>query len=650
MKYLNPLICALLLVLPPIANAGEPLAADTPMTTSRGNAFTAPEGWTVTTEEHSILIEAPEGGSFVVLVEVEADDADDALSKGWAAYKEHDRAVLSTNEPPDSDGWSQQKGHNYETSPNEKRWVSAGAMFANDAWTVWIYDMANDVGDKRGAQVGLIFDTMLPKGYVRETFASLDAHKIDDKRLAALTSYIEEAMELTKVPGVGLGIVQDGNVLYAGGFGVRALEEPGRVDADTRFIVASNTKAMTTLLLAKLVDAGELNWKTPVTELLPSFRLGDDETTEQVLVEHLICACTGLPRKDMQLIFEFGDLTPEDAMDELAKVQPTTGFGEIFQYSNGLAGAAGFVAGHVVHPEHDLGKAYDMAMQSHVFDPLGMSRTTFDYTAAMHDNFANAHGADIEGTQSHVDMGLNSAVVHVRPAGGAWSTINDMLRYVQMEIDEGVLPGGERYIDSDVLLERRAAKVALGDTGHYGMGLIVDSTYGVDVVRHGGAVFGHYSQMMWLPEHGVGAVILTNAAPGWIIHGNFERKFLEVLFDGKPEADAWMRNGAKEFYEGLSEQAALLDIPASAGQSDKLAERYRSEQLGDLTVLRDGDMTIFDFGEWQSEVGTRINPDGTVSFITIDPGLQGGEFVVNEGDERALIMRDAQHEYVFYGM
>jgi hypothetical protein len=58
---------------------------------------------------------------------------------------------------------------------------------------------------------------------------------------------------------------------------------------------------------------------------------------------------------------------------------------------------------------------------------------------------------------------------------------------------------------------------------------------------------------------------------------------------------------------------------------------------------------VFDFGEWRSEVASRKNPDGSVSFVTIVPGLTGLELVVGSGAERTLIVRDAQHEYVFTG-
>ena len=94
-----------------------------------------------------------------------------------------------------------------------------------------------------------------------------------------------------------------GKVVIAEGFGVRQLGRSEKVDSGTLFMIGSNTKAMTTLLLAKLVDEAKVTWDTPVTNLLPSFRLGNADTTRQVNVKHLICACTGLPRQDMEMIF-----------------------------------------------------------------------------------------------------------------------------------------------------------------------------------------------------------------------------------------------------------------------------------------------------------------------------------------------------------
>ena len=160
-----------------------------------------------------------------------------------------------------------------------------------------------------------------------------------------------------------MGIYQDGNVVFADGFGKRELSKPVKVDAQTRYMIASNTKALVTLMLARLVDAKRMDWDTPAVSLLPSFKLGDAATTSRVLVKHLICACTGMPRQDLEWLLEFQDLTPEGAMSLLGTMQPTSGFGELFQYSNPMAAAAGYIGGHVVSPDLELGIAYDRAMQ-----------------------------------------------------------------------------------------------------------------------------------------------------------------------------------------------------------------------------------------------------------------------------------------------
>ena len=91
----------------------------------------------------------------------------------------------------------------------------------------------------------------------------------------------------------------------------------------------------------------------------------------------------------------------------------------------------------------------------------------------------------------------------------------------------------------------------------------------------------------------------------------------------------------------------LLTIPANRNESAKLARKYANASLGEIAVSKSGSSTVFDFGEWKSEVASRKNPDGSISFLTIVPGMIGSEFVVGSGPKRTLITRDAQHEYVF---
>ena len=508
---------------PPAAGAPQAaaLTADTPKTTVTGNTFIAPAGWSISVRGPATILEAPEGGSYIALVDVTAKDADAAVAAAWAAYKPGAKWPLKVaNDRPDRNGWSKQRTYEYQTSPNEKRGVMAFTSFANGSWTVAIFDVADAVGGKRGSQIALIFDRFLPKGYVRETFAGKKAHELDKARIEQLGDFIRTGQKELGVPGVGLGIVQDGRVVFSGGFGVRELGKTATVDGDTDFMIASNTKALTTLLLAKLVAEGKLTWDTPVTSLLPSFKLGDAETTRQVKVRQLICACTGMPRQDLEWLFEFKDVTPEKALVTLGTMQPTSKFGELFQYSNPMAAAAGFTAGHVMYPDMELGAAYDKAMQTQVFDPLGMKSTTFDYARALAGNHAYPHSPDIDGKPALAVMELNYSIIPQRPAGAAWSNINDMLRYVSMELANGALPDGKTYIPKEPLLERRAAQVPIGKDETYGMGLMVDTEYEIPVVHHGGDMIGFHSDMIWLPGQNVGAVVLTNADPGWILRGS----------------------------------------------------------------------------------------------------------------------------------
>jgi hypothetical protein len=286
-------------------------------------------------------------------------------------------------------------------------------------------------------------------------------------------------------------------------------------------------------------------------------------------------------------------------------------------------------------------------MQRLVFDPLGMRDTTQDFDVAERGNAAAPHAPDIDNRPVLAQAQVNRSIIPMRPAGGAWSTTNDLLKYVSMELAEGRLPSGRQLLSRDALLARRAPQVAVSDGVTYGMGLMVETTYGTPVVHHGGDMIGFHSDMMWLPEHDVGAVVLTNGDPGWLIRSAFRRKLLEVLFDGRPEADAAIAAQSKAFFDDRLGTRKLLKLPADAGAAASLAPRYRHPAIGDVVVRRQGAVTMFDFGEWSSEVASKANPDGTTSMYTIAPSLDGLEFVMGrDGDRRTLTMRDGQHAYV----
>jgi CubicO group peptidase (beta-lactamase class C family) len=633
----------------PAPGQNERVEKDSPRATPAGATFTVPAGWEMTTKDPMVVLQAPEPDSRVVLIDVKAKDAEAAVVAGWAAYKPGFNRPLRIALPQEArNGWDERKAFQYETSPNEKAVVSAYAWRAGQAWTVVLLDGTDSTFEKRGAQFSLALQSLRPKGYTRETFAGKKAHPLDEKRLATLKDFVSSGMKMLDTPGVGLAFIDGGKTVWAGGLGVKALGKPDPVDGDTLFLAASNTKALTTLLLAELVDEGKMRWDQPVTELFPAFKLGDAATTKQVKVENLICACTGMPRQDLEWLFEYRNETPASAVKLLGTMQPTSKFGEVFQYSNLMAAAAGFIGGSKAVPDKEWGAAYDEAMQKRVFDPLGMKTTTFDFGKALKGDVAQPHGDDVDGKTVRERMDVHYSIVPVRPAGGVWTSSRELARYVEMELAKGVLPGGKRLVSSENLLARYQPKVSLGEDQTYGMALMVDKRYGVPVVHHGGDLPGYHSDMIWLPEHGVGAVILTNSDSGVALRGALQRRLLEVLFDGKLEAEESLKGSVARRKAAMAKERERLAVPPDAAASAKLGARYTSSALGDLTIAKDGSTTTIDAGEWKSATASRKNDDGTYSFITIDPSVAGFEFVVADKDgRRQLITRDAQHEYVF---
>ena len=362
------------------------LATDTPMATSTGATFTAPAGWSVTRRGNVVVLDPPEGDSHLALVDVEAPTRRRRGGGGLGrvpAGREVAGAALHARARPRTAGRKSAPSY-YETSPNEKMTVFALARRSGAT-----LDRGHRRGhrpDVREAQTRLPARPREPAaqglhaGDLRRAEAPRArrrAHRPDRARSS------KTGCSKLDVPGLSFSLVQDGKVVHVGGLGVKELGKPAKVDADTLFIAASNTKALATLLLAKLADEGKLAWDQPVTQLYPAFKLGDAETTRQVLVKHLVCACTGLPRQDLEWIFEYERETPETAMRLLGTMQPTSKFGEVFQYSNLMAAAAGYVGGHLADPKAELGVAFDRAMRKKLLDPLGMKTTTFDFARAL---------------------------------------------------------------------------------------------------------------------------------------------------------------------------------------------------------------------------------------------------------------------------
>lgn len=645
-------LISLALACAPVAVLAQtPAPADTPGKTASGVQYVQPKDWTATTQGPAILFTSPEGDLRIAVVDIgAAADGKEAAARAWASVRPDAAPAprLATPVPP-ADGWDERMSLAYEVSPTERATRAATALRRGAGWTVLIVDGSAGTAAKRSAAMAVAQQGLRPADFQRESFAGKTAHHLTPDRIRLLRDFVEQSARALDVPGVGLALIDDGKVVWQGGVGVRALGAPEPVDEHTKFMIASNTKSLTTLLLSVLADEGKLGWDQRVVDIYPAFRLGDDATTQSVLVRHLLCACTGLPRKDFSFILADPGAPASATFRGLADTQPTSKFGELFQYNNLMASAAGYIGGALLYPKMEVGAAYDRAMDQKIFRPLGMRDSTFDYGKGMAGNWAAPHAFDVDGHMVRLSNDFNYAPYPHRPAGAAFSTTADMARYVQLELSKGLTPEGKRMVSEANLLERRRRGVQVGPDSWYGMGLFERVAWGVPVVTHGGTLRGYHSTWYALPDSGVGAVILTNADPGAQLLAPFLRRLLEVMYDGQPEAERDIAAIAERNKAQAKLRRARLTFPGDPAILADLASHYRDPEVGQITISRRDGQTWMKAGHVEGPVATRANADGSVSVISVSAGNINVDALVGRADgKRTLTISDGQqHQYVY---
>lgn len=628
----------------------QTLASDTPQTLGDVAGFTAVHDWTVSASPALVRVSAPEGDLAVTVIDLgHAADARAAADAALARAGAKPRPFENITTMAPLDGWDERAGAEYTVPPAEHALLSVVVLRRADHWVALVLEGSQATAEKRAAAVGTLVASLRPKGFAREDFAGKAANPLTSERIKALIDFVAEAERQLQIPGAGLALIQDGKIVFEGGVGVKGLGSKEPVDAHTRFMIASNTKGMSTLLLARLVDEGKLRWDQPVTQVYPPFRLGSAETTSKVVMRQLVCACTGLPRKDMELLLATRRDTPAgDTFVQLAATEPTSKFGEVFQYNNLMASAAGYIGGHIAHPDLELGAAYDRAMRERVFDPLGMHDTTFDFATALAADHADPSALGLDGKAVVIAQTLNYQFYPYRPAGGAWSSAHDVARYVQLELGEGQLPDGTRLVSAANLLERRRKNVPVGEDSFYGMGLETRHRYGIDVVMHGGSLAGYKSNWFALPDSKVGAVLLTNSDEGQTLLDPFLRRLIEVLYDGRPEAVARVAADAHTTQVQLATLRGKLTPGESAIAAQHLAASYHNASLGAVRIVQKIGVSRMQVGAFDEPFAVQPNPDGTASLVSTGADLLGVDLLVGQaGGKRTLTLRDGQHTYVY---
>jgi CubicO group peptidase (beta-lactamase class C family) len=641
---------------PPPASASadelppERLDRNTQRTLPSGAMFTAPAGWTIKTRDQARILEGTDPRLSIAIVEAQGDRADDAMSAAWSAFRaQHAYPLKLAQDGPRRNGWDALRNYEYEVGAGTLVRAFAQSFRKGDVLTMVLVHADLSVYERSRGKVNVVLDSLRPPGFEPESFRGKVANPLEPARVRRITEFVDRHRQAAGIPGVALALVEKDKIVFEGGFGVREIGKAAKVGAETLFMIGSCSKSLTTLLLAKLVDEGKFDWETPVTSVYPAFKLGDATTTSQVRMKHLVCACTGLPRDGFEAMLEYGRMTAKTKLDVVGQMRPTSKIGEAYQYSNILAAVAGFIGGHAAYPTRELGVAYDEAIRTRIFEPLAMKRTTVDIDRARRLEHANPHSENFEGQPSPVTIDINRAVTTERPSGAIWSSAHDMAAYLRMELALGMLPDGRRYLSKENLLARHTPQIASGEDTAYGMGLILETLNGVKIAQHGGATFGYRAFFYLFPEHGVGAVILTNADSGTVFGRPLLRKMLEELFDGNDEASDDIGARVEQRRTRLKKYRERSSFPADAAASAKLARRYNHAKLGELAVVVNKQGTVFDFGEWKTAVASSKLESGAISFRPAEPGMPDFmEFTADEREgKRVLVVRDLEGEQVF---
>lgn len=609
-----------------------------------------PRTWTIDESKGYVEIKPPEQDVTIRLLDLPTSKkAEDTIGLAWKKVNpSFHLKVHSASSPPPNDGWDELYQINYEVPESESRTVGALAKILNDHSYVILYEGTRAGFDRRGAQVGQIFSSWKANHLFEETLNERKPLQWLEKEKAQFESFIRNSMKSLQVPGASIAVIQDNRLTYKQGFGVKKLGLQDLVTTDTPFMIGSITKSLTTLLMAKVIEEHLLKWTTPVKSLLESFQLSDTEMTKKLDLQHTVCACTGMPRRDFELILNPDRFTPESGIESLKTMKPTTGFGETFQYSNQLVALGGYATARAIQPTGSLELAFSNAMKTHIFDPLEMNRSTLNPQVAASMGAASPHSLDFNNRIQAIGETFDNAVYAFAPAGAVWSSVEDLAKYAILELNLGILPSGKRLLSESSVLARREAKIKMGNDSFYGLGITVSKERGLNLIGHNGGTAGFSSLLLVIPEKKVGLVILTNAnasAAGAFIAAA-KARFMEITFGANPKAE---KKVAFELQQREEELKRRKDAVFLEGENlnwiKTITGRYSNPLLGQAKLALSKTGYEMEIGGRKCQVGVKIEKNGEKSIAFVSPPWNGINFLVKKDGD--LLLDGGQFKYVF---
>jgi len=421
------------------------------------------------------------------------------------------------------------------------------------------------------------------------------------QNLQKIEQYIESARKDWNIPGVAVAIVKDDSLVFSKGFGVANIESGAKVDGNTMFAIASNTKAYTAAALAMLVDEGKITWDDRVVDHLPWFELYDPYVTQNATIRDLLSHRMGLATFSGDLVWYGTTHSREEIVRRAKYLKPVAGFRAEWGYSNIMYLAAGLIV------EQVSGMSWDAFVAERMFKPLGMKRaiTSIKQLKTMQ-NVAMPHN-DVNGKNlviEYVDWD------NIAPAGSIITSVNDQARWIKLQLNKGVHKGKTIFSAQQQhemwkphsIEEFSAFAQQLWVGKHfelYGLGWSLYDYYGYKVVSHGGGYDGMISQTVLVPELNLGFVVLTNnnnSLPYALMYKLLdeyvkptERKdWSNVILDFKKRREA--RNAemdAKRQKERVTDSKPSLPL-------EKYEGKYACDLYGSITVrVENNELHVF---------------------------------------------------------
>ncbi len=360
-----------------------------------------------------------------------------------------------------------------------------------------------------------IYSTLLLFCLVFCNYFNVTAQPITSKQIDEL---VEKTLTAFDVPGIAVAVVKDGKVIHSKGYGVRSLRTKEKVDENTLFGIASNSKAFTAASLGILMDEGKLKWDDKVIDYIPEFRMYNAYVTEEFTIRDLLTHRSGLGLGAGDLMFwpDSSNFTIKDIIYNLRYLKPVSGFRTKYDYDNLLY----MVAGEVI--ERVSGKGYEEFVEERIMKPLQMNNSAGTWTRVKDkSNAIDAH-APVNGKVQVIPRDM---FTFGNSAGGINSSVADMSKWIIMQMNEGKYGegAGKQLFSKKVHQEMWSPQTIIPSNttppynthfSAYGLGWFLSDIKGYKQVGHTGGLGGMVTQVTLLPELQLGIIVFTNQQSG----------------------------------------------------------------------------------------------------------------------------------------